>query len=198
MRKYTQRELIQEGPFWKAAAGMAASPAGRVAGRAALGLARFISPTLGGLIDKGLAKLSDLKGTYLTPERAVDGALKALQETNQIKAYGTKKELTPAQYQQKKNDSTQGRPTRRTLDVGFRSTSNKYYECELEIVNDNGSSTKGNFAFTISSTSDIKNPKIFIWKAVTVEDITPKTTAPTSSASAPSPSISSSMSGANY
>ena len=77
MKKYTQRELINELSWSGVATGI-----GKGIGRAGVGLLRSISPKAGALADK-LLKVDD-KPTYGTPIDAVKSTIKYLLKSGQI------------------------------------------------------------------------------------------------------------------
>jgi len=117
MKKYTQRELINE---------ISWSGVGKGIGRAGLGLLRSISPTAGKLVDK-LIKVDDNK-TYGAPMDAAKATIKYLLKSGQlVKQPPIIKEINATQYTKMKQASLVKTSSRsRNFDLN-QSKRTKYY-----------------------------------------------------------------------
>jgi len=183
MKKYTQRELINEISWSGVATGI-----GKGIGRAGLGLLRSISPTAGKLVDK-LIKVDDNK-TYGSPIDAVKATIKYLRKSGQIDAANLIDEIdatTYAKLKQRASGVTTA-PTRlRTFDIS-QSKNTKYFLVSFGLSSPFAGDTraigtqfarlgmqrdKEGMLFTVTKEPSLNRLETSKWRVVKVEDATP-------------------------
>ena len=182
MKKYTQRELINEISWSGVATGI-----GKGIGRAGLGLLRSISPKAGALADK-LLKVDD-NPTYGTPIDAVNSAIKYLIKSGQITPESRQiSEINATQYSKLKQRATNKTeiPSRlRNFDLS-KSKLTKYYYVGykrtssskegLSMPRDQTSpdeSHRKDMLFTVIKAPSSNRLETAKWRVEKVEDATP-------------------------
>lgn len=180
MKKYTQRELINEISWSGVATGI-----GKGIGRAGLGLLRSISPTAGKLVDK-LIKVDDNK-TYGIPMDAVEATIKYLLKTGQIASRPRNiSEIDATKYAKLKQYASGNSPDHsrhKTFNLNLAKRTKYYYVgFERSVSNSKGLAIRNpnapgeyrqDMLFTVVKAPHTNKLETVKWRVEKVEDATP-------------------------